>query len=341
MRCNNRAIIWHNYGGKNMKEKLFGIIVCIMLFATVLPVSGLVIVEKNTMLTFYRGSLSGYVNDTSMDPIERALIRIYFHGTYEEDYTDSLGYYHVTNIPICYCLKNCTASKEGYNPDWTWMGITEDTTHDFVLTPQSSPRLDSPYGPTKGLAGVDYIFSVDLPDDPECEPYFVMWDWGDGTNSDLIGPYPAGETVCANHTWTESGDYDLRVKIRDGCGNEYWSDPWTITMVNVTELDIEIRGRFPGVITVVIRNVGNEIAYDVNFSADVIVKGIVFGLENTHSNGTVEALDSGDSVLWKFSTGPLFGSGWFKFIVTADAFNTDELIKEFKGLILLFFVIIV
>jgi len=54
------------------------------------------------------GNLSGYVNDTLMNPIPGAGVRVYFHGTYEEDYTDSSGYYHVTNIPICYCLKNAT-----------------------------------------------------------------------------------------------------------------------------------------------------------------------------------------------------------------------------------------
>jgi hypothetical protein len=90
----------------------------------------------------FDGTLSGYVNDTSMNPIEGALVRVHFHGTYEENYTDETGYYHVTNIPICYCLKNCTASKEGYYPDWVLMGIVEDRWYDFVLTSIPSPDLD-------------------------------------------------------------------------------------------------------------------------------------------------------------------------------------------------------
>jgi len=94
-------------------------------------------------LTDYNGSLSGYVNDTLMNPIQGARVRVYFHGTYEEDYTDSSGYYHVTNIPICYCLKNATASKEGYETEWILLSITENTTHDFVLTPLDPiPDLD-------------------------------------------------------------------------------------------------------------------------------------------------------------------------------------------------------
>jgi len=59
------------------------------------------------------GTLSGYVKDTSMRPIEGARVEVYFHETYEEDYSDSSGYYHVTNIPICNCLKNASVSKKG------------------------------------------------------------------------------------------------------------------------------------------------------------------------------------------------------------------------------------
>jgi len=80
------------------------------------------------------GTLSGYVTDTSMNPVEGALVRVYFHETYEEDYTDEIGYYYVDNIPICYCMKNCTCSKEGYETEWVLLGIVENTTYDFVLT---------------------------------------------------------------------------------------------------------------------------------------------------------------------------------------------------------------
>ncbi|MCK5260954.1 MAG: right-handed parallel beta-helix repeat-containing protein [Thermoplasmatales archaeon] len=92
-------------------------------------------IEQSSMSTFYEGSLSGYVNNTSMNPIEGALVRVYFHGTYEENYTDTSGYYHVTNIPICNCTKNCTASKLGYKTEWVLLSIDENTTHDFILTP--------------------------------------------------------------------------------------------------------------------------------------------------------------------------------------------------------------
>lgn len=85
------------------------------------------------------GTLSGYVTDPSMNPIEGALVRVYFHGMYEEDYTDENGYYYVDNIPICYCYKNATCSKDGYETEWVLLSITENTTYDFVLNPIDLP----------------------------------------------------------------------------------------------------------------------------------------------------------------------------------------------------------
>jgi parallel beta-helix repeat protein len=62
------------------------------------------------------------------------MIRVYFHDTYRENYSNATGYFHVTDISICNCTKNATCSKEGYNPTWVYLTIWENTTYDFVLT---------------------------------------------------------------------------------------------------------------------------------------------------------------------------------------------------------------
>jgi parallel beta-helix repeat protein len=117
-----------------MKNKVVGITVCMLLIGTIVPVSGTITIKKDNISPMNDGTLSGYVNDASMNPIEGALVRVYFHGTYEEDYTDSSGYYHVENIPICYCMKNCTASKSGYKSNCVSLSIVENTTYDFTLS---------------------------------------------------------------------------------------------------------------------------------------------------------------------------------------------------------------
>jgi len=100
-----------------------------------LPIADNVIsATSSSNITTYQGTLSGYVTDSEMNPIEGAQVRVYFHGTYRENYSDATGYYHVTDISICNCTKNATCSKEGYIPAWVWLSIWTNTTSDFVLT---------------------------------------------------------------------------------------------------------------------------------------------------------------------------------------------------------------
>ena len=91
--------------------------------------------ETNDICSFEQnnGTLSGYVTDQFGLPIDDALVRVYFHETYEEDYSDETGYYHVTEIPICYCMKNVSCSKAGYITEVVQLSIAKNTTYDFTL----------------------------------------------------------------------------------------------------------------------------------------------------------------------------------------------------------------
>jgi len=109
----------------------------ILLFIGMVVVQNISISEPTSLQTEYsieRGTLSGYVMDTYMEPIEGAKVRVYFHESYGENYTDHSGYYHVTNIPICNCTKNATVSKKGYRSESVLLSIDEITNHNFVLT---------------------------------------------------------------------------------------------------------------------------------------------------------------------------------------------------------------
>jgi hypothetical protein len=92
-------------------------------------------------ITLNNGTLSGHVTDSEKNPIEGARVRVYFHDTYSENYSDSTGHFRVTNISICNCTKNATCLKEGYYPVWVYLGIWDNTTYDFVLTPSNQTKL--------------------------------------------------------------------------------------------------------------------------------------------------------------------------------------------------------
>jgi hypothetical protein len=172
----------------------------------------------------YNGSLLGYVNDTSGNPIEGALVRVYFHGTYEEDYSDSTGFYHVTNIPICNCSKNSTCSKECYKTEWVLLSIAENTTYDFVLTSVNCPP-DEPHiaGPTCGKPGEEYIFYF-LTFDPEGDNVSYYIEWEDGTSTGWTLYVQSGVDIGFGHTWNQIDDYYVRCKAKDIHGAESdWS----------------------------------------------------------------------------------------------------------------------
>jgi PKD repeat protein len=148
------------------------------------------------------GTLSGYVYDIDMDPVREARVRVYFHGNYEEDYTDVYGYYYVSNIPICYCLKNCTASKEGYSDEWVMLPIYENSTYDFVLNCVSM-QVDV-NGPYYGIVNepVQFTGSVSCGN----EPYTWFWDFGDGNTSN---------EQCHLHNYSAPGNYLVNLNVID------------------------------------------------------------------------------------------------------------------------------
>lgn len=177
----------------------------------------------------YDGTLLGYVNDTSGNPIEGALVRVCFHETYEEDYSDSTGYYHVTNIPTCKCLKNATCSKESYKTEWVLLGIAENTIHDFILTaynhPPNKPTIS---GPSSGPPGKLLVFTFNAMD-PDGDDVRFLIDWGDST-SDTTSFVHSGYDKAASHMWDIRGTFIITAIAEDAFGNIGLSSTGQITI---------------------------------------------------------------------------------------------------------------
>jgi hypothetical protein len=175
------------------------------------------------------GTLSGYVTDAMMHPIEGAQVQVFFHNESREDYSASGGYYHVTDIPICNCTKNATCTKPGYNPVWIYLTIGQNTTHDFMLTPNGNPIIS---GPGVGRIGVSYNFTIFITD-PDGDDLFYLWEWGDGDSSGWLGPYASGQPVVASHAWSKEGTYTILVRAKDPYGVEIVSNPFVIQIVKL------------------------------------------------------------------------------------------------------------
>ena len=91
-------------------------------------------------------------------------------------------------------------------------------------------KPETPYGELNGKIGEEYYYNTSTTD-VDGNIVYYYWLWGDGSNSDWIGPYNSGEEISIPHIWNKRGDYTLKVKAKDEEGFEsLWSDPLTISM---------------------------------------------------------------------------------------------------------------
>lgn len=86
-------------------------------------------------------------------------------------------------------------------------------------------------GSQDGKAGNEYeyvFFTVDVDDD---DIYYLI-DWGDGINSEWIGPYNSSEAIIRSYIWDEKNDYMIKVKAKDIYNAE---SNWTTLEVSMTK----------------------------------------------------------------------------------------------------------
>jgi VCBS repeat-containing protein len=110
-------------------------------------------------------------------------------------------------------------------------GGTDTGTVSITVQPNAPPLKPSrPTGPSSGKIRKEYTYNATTTD-PNNHQVYYMWDWGDGTTSEWVGPYNSGVLTQAKHTWTKKGSYGIKVKAKDSYGAESnWSDPLPITM---------------------------------------------------------------------------------------------------------------
>jgi hypothetical protein len=103
--------------------------------------------------------------------------------------------------------------------------------HVSVIPENYAPsKPETPSGPGSGKTGVTYTYKTCATDQDGDQVYY-LWDWGDGTQSEWLGPFASGVEVSAQNSWSEKGTYLIRVKAKDSNGAEsQWSDPLPITM---------------------------------------------------------------------------------------------------------------
>ncbi len=211
---------------------------------------------------------------------------IFYQWNFTDGYTtDWLGPFQPGEIVDC----THSFSQEGYYfvsvrakdshgdvsdySDRHWVVIGENSAPDIPLVPD---------GPDTGEVDVTYSFSSSS-EDPNNDSVYLWFDWGDGNNSDWIGPVPSGSMITSNHSWSTKGSFDIYVKAKDEYGLETeWSPSHTITIGNGSSPPYEPNNPSPvdGAVDV---PVNSWISWDGGDpdSEDSVVYDIYFGIESS------------------------------------------------------------
>ncbi len=109
-------------------------------------------------------------------------------------------------------------------------GGTDTASVSVTVQANAPPNKPSrPQGTSEGKLNTPYTYSTSTTD-PNGHQVYYLWDWGDGTQSDWMGPYTSGASAETTHTWTVKTS-SVKVKAKDINGAESdWSESLPISM---------------------------------------------------------------------------------------------------------------
>lgn len=128
-----------------------------------------------------------------------------------------------------------TVTNLKYDTLYSWKVIAEDSMGSqsggvnwkFSTRIPNKPLINGTY---EGKIKTEYIYTAVVPDnDTDGQNYYWFFDWGDGTNTEWIGPYDSSYEVTTAHRWGEKGEYPFKVRYKV---DEVVSD-WAISTVTM------------------------------------------------------------------------------------------------------------
>ena len=113
--------------------------------------------------------------------------------------------------------------------------------HVTVTSEDAAPEKPAkPSGLVRGNITTEYTYTTSSTDSDGNQIYY-LWDWGDGTQSEWLGPFASGAEASAQKTWNKKGIYLIKVKAKDASGLESdWSDPLPVTMPTITIQQLKV-----------------------------------------------------------------------------------------------------
>jgi len=108
---------------------------------------------------------------------------------------------------------------------------SDDQSAYCVGLPPNPPTIT---GPHYGKTNTTYTFSLGVITNPDEDLLYGLWEWGDGSPGNWLGPYISGQSIDAIYSWSKPGNYTIRVKLKDTMDVESdWSAPFYIEIVEL------------------------------------------------------------------------------------------------------------
>jgi hypothetical protein len=170
-----------------------------------------------------------------------------------------------TNDEYYEVLEGTDGTEEIFGHSWWYSDIIH------ITVPGSPPEQPSkPSGTARGKPGTEYTFTTRAVD-PDNQQVFYKWSWGDGIESDWLGPFDSGVTASASHTWSEDGKCSIKVKAKDIQNQESdWSEPASINIPryqqSINPILSKILDKFPIINRLIYSIKSLIISYDLNLT---------------------------------------------------------------------------
>ncbi|MBN1280363.1 MAG: PQQ-binding-like beta-propeller repeat protein [Candidatus Thermoplasmatota archaeon] len=120
--------------------------------------------------------------------------------------------------------------RDPYDVESNW-----SAPHLITIAENTPPCTPDITGPKYGKPGVLYLYTV-VATDAQQDDVFYYVEWGDGVNSNWLGPYASGVPVSTSYRWGQKGTYVIQVKAKDTWGAE--SDWGTLRVIMPTSSQV-------------------------------------------------------------------------------------------------------
>jgi len=140
--------------------------------------------------------------------------------------------------PTYYSFSENFTLYEGWNRITIYVSDSEwQTAEDHIVIYYEIPANQPPNQPARpsgeqnGKIGSSYEY-VSYVSDPDGDDMQIMFDWGDGTYSNWIGPVESETIVGEYHTYAIQGTFPVKIKARDIPHQQesVWSESLVVTM---------------------------------------------------------------------------------------------------------------